>query len=64
MPGALRRIDRQAALAAVVMIFGAFALGRVVSITADGLPVPLYLGVLGAELFFAGCAVLALRRGG
>ena len=46
------------------MIFGGFALGRVVSITADGLPVPLYLGVLGAELFFAGCAVLALRRGG
>lgn len=61
--GALRRIDVRAALIGVVLIFGGFALGRVVSIAIDGTPVPLYLGVLGAELFFAACAVLALRRG-
>ena len=29
----------------------------------DGWPVPLYLGVLSAELLFAALAVLALRRG-
>jgi hypothetical protein len=34
------------------------------SIIADGVPVPLYLGVLAAELFFAVCALLALRRHG
>lgn len=62
--GAMRRIDARAALAAVVLIFGGFALGRVVSIAFDGMPVPLYLGVLGAEVFFAACAVLALRREG
>lgn len=63
LAGALQRMDARAALAAVVLIFGGFAMGRIVSIAADGMPVPLYLGVLGAELFFAACAVLALRRG-
>jgi hypothetical protein len=62
LAGALKRINDRAALAAVVLIFGGFALGRIVSIAADGMPVPLYLGVLGAELFFAACAVLALRQ--
>jgi hypothetical protein len=62
LAGALERIDVRATLAAVVLIFGGFALGRIVSIAADGMPVPLYLGVLGAELFFAACAVLALRQ--
>lgn len=60
--GALRRIDVRAALLAVVLIFGGFALGRIVSIVADGVPVPLYFGVLGAELVFVACAVLALRK--
>jgi low temperature requirement protein LtrA len=64
LAGALRRIDARAALAAVILIFGGFALGRVVSIVADGMPVPLYLGVLAAELCFAVCALLALRRPG
>jgi hypothetical protein len=64
LAGALERIDVRAALAAVLLIFGGFASGRLVSLAADGLPVPLYLGVLGAELFFAACALLALRRGG
>jgi hypothetical protein len=62
LAGALRRVDVRAALAAVALIFGGFALGRIVSIAADGMPVPLYLGVLGAELLFATCAVLALRQ--
>lgn len=64
LAGALQRIDTRSALAAVVLIFGGFALGRIVSIAADGVPVPLYLGVLGAELFFASTALLALRRDG
>lgn len=62
LAGATRRIDVRAALAAVALLFGGFALGRIASIVVDGVPVPLYLGVLAAELVFAGCAVLALRR--
>lgn len=61
LAGALQRIDTRAALAAVALIFGGFALGRVVSLAADGVPVALYLGVLGAEIFFVVCAALALR---
>ncbi|MFO1292319.1 MAG: DUF4345 domain-containing protein [Rubrivivax sp.] len=63
LAGALGRVETRAALGAVVLIFGGFALGRIVSIAIDGLPVPLYIGVLGAELFFAASALLALRRG-
>jgi hypothetical protein len=59
--GALGRLDARFALTAVVLLFGGFALGRVFSIASDGMPVPLYLGVLSAELFFAICALLALR---
>ena len=59
--GALKLLDARFALSAVVLLFGGFALGRVFSIVADGLPVPLYLGVLSAEVFFGVCAVLALR---
>lgn len=62
LAGAMCRIDARTALTAVALIFGGFALGRIVSIAADGVPVPLYLGVLGAELFLAACAVLALHR--
>ena len=61
--GALGRIDPRASLAAVALIFGGFALGRVFSVVADGMPVALYMGVLAAEVFFAACALLALRRG-
>lgn len=61
LAGAFRVVDTRSALSAVAIIFGGFALGRLVSLVVDGLPVPLYLGVLGAELFFATCAVLALR---
>lgn len=60
LAGALGRLDPRAALLSVGLIFGGFALGRVISIAVDGTPVPLYLGVLGAELLFATCAVLAL----
>lgn len=62
LAGALGRIDPRAALSAVVLIFGGFALGRVVSIMADGMPVALYLGVLSAEVFFVVCALLALTK--
>lgn len=62
--GAVGRIDRRASLVAVALIFGGFAVGRLVSIAVDGVPVALYLGVLAAELLFAACAVAALRRGG
>ena len=59
--GALGRIDRHFALVSVVVLFSGFALGRLVSIAVDGSPVGLYLGVLGAELFFAVCAITALK---
>jgi Domain of unknown function (DUF4345) len=62
LAGSLRRIDPRAALVAVLLIFTGFALGRVLSLLLDGLPVPLYLGVLGAEVFFAACAAMALGR--
>jgi hypothetical protein len=61
LAGAVGRMDSRAALSAVVLIFGGFAIGRLVSIAADGLPVALYLGVLGAEVFFTLCALVALR---
>lgn len=64
LAGALGRLNARMALAAVALIFGGFALGRLVSLAVDGLPVPLYLGVLGAELFFTACAALAMRRAG
>ncbi|MEZ5653088.1 MAG: DUF4345 domain-containing protein [Burkholderiaceae bacterium] len=60
--GAVGRLARRESLWAVVLIFGGFAFGRLASIVVDGIPVPLYLGVLAAELFFAGCAARALRE--
>lgn len=62
LAGALGRLDGRSSLAAVAIIFGGFALGRLVSIAVDGWPVALYLAVLGSEIFFATLAVLALRR--
>lgn len=62
LSGALGWIDARPALTAVVLIFGGFALGRLVSIALDGVPVALYLGVLGAEVFFTVCALRALRQ--
>lgn len=63
LAGATQRINPKTALISVVLIFGGFAVGRLVSIVVDGLPVALYLAVLAFELFFSTCAVLALRRG-
>lgn len=57
---AVGRVDRRTGLMAVLVIFGGFALGRVFSLVLDGWPVPLYLGVLAAEVFFAACAARAL----
>ncbi len=50
------------ALTAVVVLFAGFALGRVYSMLADGMPVALYAFVLAAELFFAASALLCLRK--
>ncbi len=52
----------KASLLAVAILFSGFAFGRIYSIAADGLPVPLYLAVLAFEVLFATLAVLALRR--
>ncbi len=60
--GAVRLPFRRTSLLAVLVLFCGFATGRIVSLLADGVPVPLYLGVLGAEVFFAVLAGLSLRR--
>ncbi len=60
--GAFRQPFQQTSLVAVCVLLSGFALGRLVSIAVDGRPVPLYLGILAAEVFFAGLAALALQR--
>ena len=62
--GALGRLARRASLWAVILVVGGFACGRLASMAVDGMPVGLYLGVLGAESFFAACATWALREPG
>ncbi len=64
LSGLVRPALRGFALLAVAMLFGGFALGRVVSLVLDGLPVALYLAVLAFELVFAALALVALRRAG
>ena len=49
-------------LVSIAVLFSGFALGRFVSISVDGLPVPRYLGVLTVEVFFAALAMLSLRK--
>jgi hypothetical protein len=44
----------------VTVSFGGFAVGRVITIALDGLPIPLYLGVRALE---RAIAVLALASG-
>lgn len=58
--GVFRPAYQRFCLIAVTVLFSGFAFGRIVSIVADGVPVPLYLGVLGFELVFAGLAAKAL----
>lgn len=53
---------RQASLIAVALLFAGFAVGRIVSILLDGIPVPLYLAVLAFEVVFASLAVVSLRQ--
>lgn len=60
--GAFRSAFQQTSLIAACVLLSGFALGRIVSIAVDGRPVPLYLGILAAEVFFAGLAALALQR--
>lgn len=61
----LRTVKVEAApfsLIAVAVLFSVFALGRIFSIAVDGVPVPLYLGALAAEVCFATLAALSLKK--
>lgn len=49
-------------LMAIAVLFAGFALGRIISMLVDGLPVPRYWGVLSVEIFFALLAMLSLRK--
>ena len=60
--GLFRQGLRATSLLAVTILFLGFALGRLVSIAFDGLPVGLYLGVLAFELTFAALAFAANRK--
>lgn len=60
--GLANRGLRASSLLAVTVLFSGFALGRLVSIAVDGLPVGLYLGVLAFEVIFAVVALVARRR--
>ena len=62
LAGLFRADLRTVSLLAIVLIFPGFAAGRLVSILVDGLPVPLYLGVLAFEVVFALLALSALKR--
>jgi hypothetical membrane protein len=59
--GLFREKMRAFALLSMVVLFSGFAFGRLVSITIDGLPAGMFLGILAFELIFAGLAVSALR---
>jgi hypothetical protein len=59
--GLFQQSHRAFALISVAVLFGGFAVGRLVSIAFDGMPVGLYLGVLSAELAFAVLALSAWR---
>ena len=62
--GVVNAAYRRFSLVAIAVLFAGFALGRLVSIGLDGVPVPLYLAVLAFEVTFAGLAVAALHRPG
>lgn len=60
--GLANRSLRASSLLAVSVLFSGFALGRLISIALDGLPVGLYLGVLAFEVTFAVLALIARRN--
>ncbi|MCB0264622.1 MAG: DUF4345 domain-containing protein [Calditrichaeota bacterium] len=60
--GAIKPGFSRFSLVAIALLFSGFALGRIFSIVVDGLPAPLYSGVLSAEVFFTVLAVLSLRK--
>ncbi len=60
--GLVRPVQRGFSLQAVTILFSGFASGRLVSLAVDGVPVPLYLGVLAFEVGFALLSLLALRQ--
>lgn len=60
--GLVNRTLRASSLLAVTVLFAGFAVGRLVSMALDGVPVALYLGVLAFELMFAALAFVANRQ--
>lgn len=62
--GARRAELARAALAALAVFMGGFALGRIVSLAVDGVPHPLLVAILVVEVAYAGAAarLLALQR--
>jgi len=60
--GAFDRSMEKGSLWAIVLIFLGFAVGRIYSIVVDGVPTPLFLGVLVAETFLASCAMYSLKK--
>lgn len=61
--GAFADEFRRGSLPGVLTVLGGFAVGRVYGIAVDGVPAPLFVGVLAAELVFACLAAACLRRG-
>ena len=49
-------------LVALATFMSGFALGRMVSLAADGMPPPAFLGALASEIVFAGLAIALLAR--
>lgn len=59
--GALRACHARTALVALLTFMGGLAVGRLVSLVADGLPHPLIMAVLAFELIYACAAALVLK---
>ena len=59
--GARVRSLEKSSLLAIASVLSGFAFGRLYSIAVDGIPTPLFLAVLGFEVFFAALAVIVLR---
>jgi len=62
LAGALKQEYSRPALLALLAFMGGFAVGRVISLLADGVPSPLVLGLFGLEVTFASAAAYLLAR--
>jgi len=60
--GARREHFTKAALTALLVFMGSFALGRIISIVADGVPSLLILALLGAEIVYTALAFKLLSK--